>query len=186
MGLSRFEQAEVTRGFQRRRLIPTPLPDSSSLGRKQNVTGQWVDLPPLPGTLKEPFEIKVYEIDDVERLQRHRQEETEGLIYFNTKLKILERRHQRIREVKAKHELLRDELEETKCRLMLDPNKWKGDFEVDPDLDKESQDYLEALELVTDELEQCVNLCKSHVMIVTCFDIGVTSDTQEGAREVEV
>ncbi|XP_060117566.1 kinesin-like protein KIF26A [Heteronotia binoei] len=173
-------------GFQRRRLIPAPLPDSASLGRKQNVTGQWVDLPPLPGTLKEPFEIKVYEIDDVERLQRHRQEETEGLIYFNTKLKILERRHQRIREVKAKHELLRDELEETKCRLMLDPNKWKGDFEVDPDIDKESQDYLEALELVTDELEQCVNLCKSHVMIVTCFDIGVTSDAQEGAREVEV
>ncbi|XP_077779683.1 kinesin-like protein KIF26A isoform X3 [Podarcis muralis] len=186
-------------GFQRRRLIPAPLPDSASLGRKQSVTGQWVDLPPLPGTLKEPFEIKVYEIDDVERLQRHRQEETEvstyftpfqdvekGLIYFNTKLKILERRHQRIREVKAKHEFLKDELEETKCRLMLDPSKWKGEFEVDPDLDKESQDYLEALEQVTEELEQCVNLCKSHVMIVTCFDIGVICDTQDGAREVEV
>ncbi|KAJ6661875.1 hypothetical protein lerEdw1_013046 [Lerista edwardsae] len=180
-------------GFQRRRLIPAPLPDSASLGRKQSVTGQWVDLPPLPGTLKEPFEIKVYEIDDVERLQRHRQEESEpfqdvekGLIYFNTKLKILERRHQRIREVKAKHELLKDELEETKHRLMLDPNKWKGEFEVDPDLDKESQDYLEALEQVTDELEQCVNVCKSHVMIVTCFDIGVIIDTQDGVREVEV
>lgn len=35
--------------------------------------GQWVDLPPLGGTLKEPFEIKVYEIDDVERLQRRRE-----------------------------------------------------------------------------------------------------------------
>lgn len=32
-----------------------------------------MDLPlPLAGSLKEPFEIKVYEIDDVERLQRHR------------------------------------------------------------------------------------------------------------------
>ncbi|XP_044292893.1 kinesin-like protein KIF26A isoform X1 [Varanus komodoensis] len=180
-------------GFQRRRLIPAPLPDSASLGRKQSTAGQWVDLPPLPGTLKEPFEIKVYEIDDVERLQRHRQEETEpfqdvekGLIYFNTKLKILERRHQRIKEVKAKHELLKDELEETKCRLMLDPSKWQGEFEVDPELDKESQDYLEALEQVTDELEQCVNLCKSRVMIVTCFDIGVVCDTLDGAREVEV
>lgn len=50
-----------------------------------------------------------------------------GLIYFNTKLKILERRHQRIREMKAKHELLKEELEETKCRLMLDPSKWKGE-----------------------------------------------------------
>lgn len=57
--------------------------------------------------------------------------------------------------------------------------------EVDPDLDKESQEYLEALEQVTEELEQCVNLCKSHIMIVTCFDIGIT-DTPDGAREVEV
>ncbi|NXJ01403.1 KI26A protein, partial [Psophia crepitans] len=179
-------------GLQRRRLIPAPLPDAASLGRKPSVTGQWVDLPPLPGTLKEPFEIKVYEIDDVERLQRHRQEETEpfqdvekGLMYFHTKLKILERRQQRIREVKAKHEFLKEELEETKCRLMMDPNKWKEDFEVDPDLDKESQEYLEALEQVTEELEQCVNLCKSHIMIVTCFDIGIT-DAQDGVREVEV
>ncbi|XP_068803747.1 kinesin-like protein KIF26A [Struthio camelus] len=173
-------------GLQRRRLIPAPLPDAASLGRKPSVTGQWVDLPPLPGTLKEPFEIKVYEIDDVERLQRHRQEETEGLMYFHTKLKILERRQQRIREVKAKHEFLKEELEETKCRLMMDPNKWKEDFEVDPDLDKESQEYLEALEQVTEELEQCVNLCKSHIMIVTCFDIGMITDAQDGVREVEV
>ncbi|NXF93631.1 KI26A protein, partial [Eubucco bourcierii] len=179
-------------GLQRRRLIPAPLPDAASLGRKPSVTGQWVDLPPLPGTLKEPFEIKVYEIDDVERLQRHRHEETEpfqdvekGLMYFHTKLKILERRQQRIREVKAKHEVLKEELEETKCRLMMDPNKWKEDFEVDPDLDKESQEYLEALEQVTEELEQCVNLCKSHIMIVTCFDIGIT-DVQDGVKEVEV
>lgn len=63
-------------GFQRRRLIPAPLPDASSLGKKAGAAGQWVDLPPLSGVLKEPFEIKVYEIDDVERLQRRRQEET--------------------------------------------------------------------------------------------------------------
>lgn len=48
-------------------------------------------------------------------------------MYFHTKLKILERRQQRIREVKAKHEFLKEELEETKCRLMMDPNKWKDD-----------------------------------------------------------
>lgn len=35
-----------------------------------------MDLPPLGGTLKEPFEIKVYEIDDVERLQRRREAAT--------------------------------------------------------------------------------------------------------------
>jgi len=63
-------------GFQRRRLIPAPLPESSSLGKKVGTAGQWVDLPPMSGPLKEPFEIKVYEIDDVERLQRRRLEET--------------------------------------------------------------------------------------------------------------
>ncbi|KAG2457707.1 KI26B protein, partial [Polypterus senegalus] len=173
-------------GLQRRRLIPTPMPDTSSLGRKPSTTGQWVDLPPLAGTLKEPFEIKVYEIDDVERLQRHRLEESaEGLLYFNAKLKLLERRQQQIKELKKKHEILKEELEGTKQRLMMDPGKWLGEFEVDPSLDKESQEYLEALEQATEDLEYCVNLCKSHVMMVTCFDIGVVSDSPEGLREVE-
>lgn len=67
-------------GLQRRRLIPAPLPDTAALGRKPSLPGQWVDLPlPLAGSLKEPFEIKVYEIDDVERLQRHRPPPREDL-----------------------------------------------------------------------------------------------------------
>ncbi|XP_040916713.1 kinesin-like protein KIF26A isoform X2 [Toxotes jaculatrix] len=183
-------------GFQRRRLIPAPLPDTSSLGKKVGTAGQWVDLPPMSGPLKEPFEIKVYEIDDVERLQRRRQEETteqpfqdvdKGLLYFNSKLKMLERRQQQVRELRAKHQVLLEELEDTKVRLMMDPSKWIGEFEVDQNLDKESPEYLEALAQVTEELEFCVNLCKSRVMMVTCFDISMsTSGTQEGLREVEV
>ncbi|KAM7403018.1 hypothetical protein PAMA_003781 [Pampus argenteus] len=183
-------------GFQRRRLIPAPLPDTSSLGKKVSTAGQWVDLPPMTGPLKEPFEIKVYEIDDVERLQRRRQEETaeqpfqdvdKGLLYFNSKLKILERRQQQVRELRAKHEVLLEELEDTKSRLMMDPSKWTGEFDVDQNLDKESPEYLEALAQVTEELEFCVNLCKSRVMMVTCFDISTpTPGTQEGLREVEV
>nr|XP_020446632.1 kinesin-like protein KIF26A isoform X2 [Monopterus albus] len=183
-------------GFQRRRLIPAPLPDTSSLGKKAGSAGQWVDLPPMSGPLKEPFEIKVYEIDDVERLQRRRQEETteqpfqdvdKGLLYFNSKLKMLERRQQQVKELRAKHEVLMEELEDTKARLMMDPSKWIGEFEVDQNLDKESPEYLEALAQATEELEFCVNLCKSRVMMVTCFDISMpTCGTQEGLREVEV
>ncbi|KAM9356391.1 kinesin-like protein KIF26A [Pholidichthys leucotaenia] len=183
-------------GFQRRRLIPAPLPDTASLGKKPSAAGQWVDLPPMSGPLKEPFEIKVYEIDDVERLQRWRQEEIteqpfqdvdKGLMYFNSKLKMLERRQQQVRELKAKHQVLLEELEDTKARLMMDPSKWIGEFEVDQSLDKESPEYLEALAQATEELEFCVNLCKSRVMMVTCFDISMPpSVTQEGLREVEV
>ncbi|KAL0965094.1 hypothetical protein UPYG_G00276720 [Umbra pygmaea] len=170
-------------GLQRRRLIPAPLPDTSSLGRKAGIPGQWVDMPPLGGTLKEPFEIKVYEIDDVERLQRRREDtmETEqpfqdvekGLLYFNARLRMLEKRQQQIRELRAKNERLKGELEDAKCRLMLEPGKWTGEFEVDDDLEKESPEYLEALEQATGDLEYCVNLCKSRVMMETCFDIVV-------------
>ncbi|KAM9707382.1 kinesin-like protein KIF26A isoform 1-T1 [Menidia menidia] len=184
-------------GFQRRRLIPAPLPDTSSLGKKVGTTGQWVDLPPMSGPLKEPFEIKVYEIDDVERLQRRRQEESaeqpfqdvdKGLLYFNSKIKMLERRQQQVKELRAKHQVLLEELEDTKARLMMDPSKWLGEFEVDQNLDKESPEYLEALAQATEELEFCVNLCKAHVMMVTCFDISMQSSVgiQEGLREVEV
>ncbi|XP_052001000.1 kinesin-like protein KIF26A [Xyrauchen texanus] len=173
-------------GLQRRRLIPAPLPDTSSMG-KAGTTGQWVDLPPISGPLKEPFEIKVYEIDDVERLQRRKQEKTEeGLMYLNNKLKVLEKRQQQIKDLRTKHTTLKDELEDTKSRLMMDPSKWIGEFEVEQDMDQESQEYLEALEQATTELEYCVNLCKSRVMMVTCFDIRVASDVQEGSREVEV
>ncbi|XP_042245576.1 kinesin-like protein KIF26A isoform X4 [Thunnus maccoyii] len=182
-------------GFLRRRLIPAPLPDTSSLGRK--VGGQWVDVPPLGGTLKEPFEIKVYEIDDVERLQRRREVVTgsesfhdveKGLLYFNARLRMLEKRQQQIRELKSKHDRLKVELEEAKSRLMLDPSKWSGEFDVDQDLDRESQEYLEALAQATAELEYCVNLCKSRVMMETCFDIAATTAAaaQGGQQEVEV
>ncbi|CAJ1077787.1 kinesin-like protein KIF26A [Xyrichtys novacula] len=176
-------------GFQRRRLIPAPLPDPSSLGRK--VGGQWVDLPVLAGTLKEPFEIKVYEIDDVDCLQRRREVTagSEGLLYFNARLRMLEKRQQQIRELRSKHESLRVELEEAKSRLMLHPSRWSGEFDVDQDLDRESQEYLEALSQVTAELEYCVNLCKSRVMMETCFDIAGTSDNTAalgGQQEVEV
>uniref|UniRef100_A0A3B4ER61 Kinesin-like protein KIF26A n=1 Tax=Pundamilia nyererei TaxID=303518 RepID=A0A3B4ER61_9CICH len=170
-------------GFLRRRLIPAPLPDTSSLGRK--LGGQWVDLPPPGGTLKEQFEIKVYEIDNVECVQKRK----EGLLYFNARLRMLEKRQQQIQELKSKHDRLKAELEEAKSWLMLHPSRWSGEFDVDQDLDCESQEYLEALAQATGELEYCVNLCKSRLMMETCFDITVMmagDATQGGRQEVEV
>ncbi|XP_030872751.1 kinesin-like protein KIF26B, partial [Leptonychotes weddellii] len=115
-------------GSQRRRLIPALSLDTPSPIRKPvSSTGVcWVD-GPLRTTqrgLGEPFEIKVYEIDDVERLQRRRAGSSKEVTCFNAKLKILEHRQQRIAEVRAKYEWLMKELEITKQYLMLDPNKW--------------------------------------------------------------
>ncbi|KAB0369469.1 hypothetical protein FD755_019474 [Muntiacus reevesi] len=179
-------------GLQRRRLIPAPLPDAAALGRKPSLPGQWVDLPPpLAGALKEPFEIKVYEIDDVERLQRRRlpprEGPAEGPVCVGARLRLPDRRLQRLQEVQAKRELLRGELAETQGRLMLEPGRWLEQFEVDPGLEPESAEYLVALERATAALEQCVNLCKAHVMMVTCFDISAaTPAAAPGPQEVDV
>ncbi|KAM8780753.1 kinesin-like protein KIF26A isoform 2-T2 [Rhynchonycteris naso] len=178
-------------GLQRRRLIPAPLPDAAALGRKPSLPGQWVDLPPpLGASLKEPFEIKVYEIDDVARLQRHRpppREDLEGQACVGTTLRLVEHRQQRLRDVQTKRELLCTELAETQGRLMVEPGRWLAQFEVDPELEPESAEYLVALESTTAALEQYVNLCKAHVMMVTCFDISVaTPATTPGPQEVDV
>ncbi|XP_073904901.1 kinesin-like protein KIF26B isoform X3 [Castor canadensis] len=170
-------------GSQRRRLIPALSLDTSSPVRKPSAsTGvRWVDGPlrGAPRGLGEPFEIKVYEIDDVERLQRRRAGSSKELTCFNAKLKILEHRQQRIAEVRAKYEWLMKELETTKQYLMLDPNKWLREFDLEQVLELDSLEYLEALECVTERLESRVNFCKAHLMMVTCFD--VTSRRREGA-----
>lgn len=48
-------------------------------------------------------------------------------MYFNTKLKVLEKRQQQIRDLTAKHKTLKEELEDTKSRLMMDSSKWIGE-----------------------------------------------------------
>ncbi|XP_068088162.1 kinesin-like protein KIF26B isoform X2 [Hyperolius riggenbachi] len=164
-----------TTGSQRRRLIPALSLDATSPVRKPaNSPGvRWVDGPLCNGQrgLGEPFEIKVYEIDDVERLQRRRGEDCKVVTKFSSKLKILEHRQQRIAEVKAKYEWLMKELEITKQYLMLDPNKWLSEFDLEQTYEVDSLEYLEALECVTERLENRVNFCKAHLMMITCFDI---------------
>uniref|UniRef100_A0A3Q2U386 Kinesin family member 26A n=1 Tax=Fundulus heteroclitus TaxID=8078 RepID=A0A3Q2U386_FUNHE len=154
-------------GFLRRRLIPAPLPDTSTLGRKAG--GQWVDMPPLGGALKEPFEIKVYEIDDVERLQR-KKEAPENCFHLRTRARKL----QQLLRVQGN---LRFHLDVSISELSGFPVQ----FDLDQDLDRESQEYLEALAQATADLEFCVNLCKSRVMMETCFDISITATTATSA-----
>ncbi|XP_054625618.1 kinesin-like protein KIF26B isoform X2 [Dunckerocampus dactyliophorus] len=180
-------------GIQRRRLIPALTLDSSSSTSPHRATKQattsssssslspgacWVDGPlgpPAPTNLRgtaETFEIKVYEIDDVERLQKRRDKGgVKEMVYISGKLRLLEHRQQRISEVRAKYQWLKKELEQTKQYLMLEPHTWTTEFELQQVYEVDSLEYLEALETVTDKLETRVNFCKAHLMMITCFDV---------------
>ncbi|KAI1897845.1 hypothetical protein AGOR_G00087460 [Albula goreensis] len=170
-----FDGPEWERLFQwsqRRRVTPNPALETSSPVRKPISPGvRWVDGPlrPTQRGLADSFEIKVYEIDDVERLQRRRGKKE--VIYFSAKLKILENRQQRISEVRAKYDWLKKELEQTKQHLMLEPGKWTNEFDLQQTFEVDSLEYLEALEFVTERLESRVNFCKAHLMMITCFDV---------------
>lgn len=150
----------------------------------------------------------------------------QGLVCASVKVRLAERQQQKLRDVRAKRELLSAELAATQGRLMLEPGRWLAQcespthrprlagtrphlfcppcapssrlpgltsghcpspVEVDPALEPESVEYLAALERATAALEQHVNLCKAHVMMVTCFDISVsTPAATPGPQEVDV
>ncbi|XP_063078248.1 kinesin-like protein KIF26B [Engraulis encrasicolus] len=116
------------------------------------------------------YELKVYEIDNVDCLQRRGLSSDRGVACFSAKLKFLEHRQQRIVELRSKYSSLKRELEQAKQYLMLDPDKWTQEFDLWQTFEVDSLEHLEALELVTARLESRVNLCKARMMMVTSFD----------------
>ncbi|XP_069559195.1 kinesin-like protein KIF26B isoform X2 [Brachyistius frenatus] len=133
--------------------------------------------------IPEAYEIKVYEIDNVHRMQKRAGAGKQGPACFNAKLKFLEHRQQRISEVRAKYNNLRRELEQAKHNLMLEPAKWNQEFDLWQTFDVDSLEHLEALEVVTARLENRVGLCKANVMMVTCFDTGTRRRRKKHRRQ---
>ncbi|TRY99798.1 hypothetical protein DNTS_014871 [Danionella cerebrum] len=121
--------------------------------------------------VSDSYEIKVYEIDNVDGVQKRGGAGNKGIVLFSAKLKFLEYRQQRIAEVRLRYNALRRELDHTKHHLMLDPGRWTRDFDLWQTFEVDSLEHLEALELVTERLERHVNLCKAHVLMVTSFDV---------------
>uniref|UniRef100_A0A3B4BXQ2 Kinesin motor domain-containing protein n=1 Tax=Pygocentrus nattereri TaxID=42514 RepID=A0A3B4BXQ2_PYGNA len=122
---------------------------------------RWVDR-----SNSDSYEIKVYEIDNVDGLQKR----GKSVVCFSAKLKFLEHRQQRIAEVRDKYNALKRELELAKQHLMVDPGKWTREFDLWQTFEVDSLEHLEALELVTERLESQVSRCKALVMMVTSFD----------------
>ncbi|KAM9339072.1 kinesin-like protein KIF26B [Symphorus nematophorus] len=160
---SRSSRRRGNTGTHQRRLShDTPL----SLRRSASgLRSRWVDR-----GIPEAYEIKVYEIDNVQRMQKRAGAGKQGPACFSAKLKFLEHRQQRISEVRAKYNHLRRELEQAKHHLMLEPAKWNQEFDLWQTFEVDSLEHLEALEVVTSRLEDRLNVCKANVMMVTCFD----------------
>uniref|UniRef100_A0A3P8VEW3 Kinesin family member 26B n=1 Tax=Cynoglossus semilaevis TaxID=244447 RepID=A0A3P8VEW3_CYNSE len=174
------KKSRSSTGLQRRRLIPALTLDTSS---SSSQGACWVDGPlglqPPPTSLRvtadttENFEIKVYKIDDVERLQRRRDRRVSKEVVHqpSARLRLLEHRQQRISDLRAKYQCLKKELELTKQHLMLEEQTWTSEFQLQQVHEVDSLEYLEALETLTYKLETRVNFCKAHLMMVTCFDV---------------
>ncbi|XP_069371806.1 kinesin-like protein KIF26B [Paralichthys olivaceus] len=160
---SRSSRRKGSTGTHQRR----PSQDTASSLRRSasGLRSRWVDL-----GIPEAYEIKVYEIDNVQRMQKRAGAGKQGPACFSAKLKFLEHRQQRMLEVGAKYNNLRRELEQVKDRLMLEPAKWNREFDLWQTFEVDSLEHLEALEVVTARLENRVDRCKANVMMVTCFD----------------
>ncbi|KAG8240457.1 hypothetical protein J437_LFUL007390 [Ladona fulva] len=95
--------------------------------------------------------------EDVERLER-RWTEQEVI------------RWSQIRELRAQQQELKKELAAAKQRLLIHPSRWSYELHVEASMDYRESSFIEALEKETIILRKRVEACKSHVMIVTCFD----------------
>ncbi|KAG9432605.1 hypothetical protein HZU67_05852 [Apis mellifera carnica] len=76
----------------------------------------------------------------------------------------------RIHNLRLRQRLLRLELRDAKRRLMVPDSRWTYDLHVEESMDWRDPSFLEALEAETCILQKRVHACKSHVLLITCFD----------------
>ncbi|XP_026668699.1 kinesin-like protein CG14535 isoform X2 [Ceratina calcarata] len=76
----------------------------------------------------------------------------------------------RIHSLRLRQRLLRLELRDAKKRLMVPDSRWSYDLHVEESMDWRDPSFLEALEAETCILQKRVHACKSHVLLITCFD----------------
>ncbi|XP_067215067.1 kinesin-like protein KIF26A isoform X2 [Linepithema humile] len=76
----------------------------------------------------------------------------------------------RIHNLRLRQRLLRLELRDAKRRLMVPDCRWDYNLYVEDSMDWRDPSFLEALTAETCILQKRVEACKSHILLVTCFD----------------
>ncbi|XP_067010239.2 kinesin-like protein CG14535 [Anabrus simplex] len=92
--------------------------------------------------------------EDVERLER----------------RWTEVRGSKIRELRQEQKELKEELAAAKQRLLIPSGRWSYELHVEASMDHRNPSFIEALQRETDILRKRVVACKSHILMVTCFD----------------
>ncbi|XP_046591946.1 uncharacterized protein LOC107217886 [Neodiprion lecontei] len=115
-----------------------------------------VPVDPVPALQEE---ILAYSVEDVALLERRARVRSEPRGTLS-----------RIHNLRLHQRLLRQELREAKKRLMIPSDRWSFELHVEDSMDWQDPSFLEALEAETFILQKRVQACKSHVLLVTCFD----------------
>ncbi|XP_034945741.1 uncharacterized protein [Chelonus insularis] len=106
-----------------------------------------------------PVAILAYTGEDVEILDRRGRirSEPRGVMF-------------KINNLRLRQRLLKIELRDAKRRLLIPDDRWSYDLHVENSMDWKDSAFIEALEAETLILQKRVEACKSHVLLVTCFD----------------
>ncbi|KAK2561614.1 Kinesin-like protein KIF26A [Acropora cervicornis] len=114
----------------------------------------------------EPVQIKVYEVDDMERVQKAMDSDFQW--------QVSEDRKSRIASLRQRQRDLKDEFTETKQRLLEEQKRWSYGLKAEKELSVEDPKFINALEEENKKLEQRITVFKSNIMMVTSFDAVTT------------
>jgi len=111
----------------------------------------------------EPVQIKVYEVDDMERVQK-------ALDPNFQQWQDSKERKSRIASLRQRQRRLKDEFTEAKTRLLDENQRWSYGLKAEKELNCEDPRFIDALEQENKNLQQRITACKSNIMMVTSFD----------------
>lgn len=97
------------------------------------------------------------------------------LLYSAEEIERLDRRGrlEEVRMLKQEQQRLKEEMSQAKSRICADPLKWSYELHVEQSAlnDKADPAFVEAFRKETQILKKRIDACKSHVRLVTCFDV---------------
>lgn len=92
----------------------------------------------------------------------------------------------KINNLRLRQRLLKIELKNAKRRILVPDDRWNFDLHVEDSMDWKNPSFLEALESETFILKKRVDACKSHVLLVTCFDSFPINQTRNNINDVSL